>query len=134
MENLTTDKITQKNPKREKLKEISKFAKSLQETEYPDLTINEILIDVIYQRENGERLTFDTFNGWRKRGKRVRKGEKAYLIWGKKREVPIQEAQEGDNDSFKFFPMAFVFSNEQVESYAVHEDSITGFEDLDENE
>ena len=134
MESIKTDKITQKNEKREQLKTVSQIAKQLQESEYPELTINEILLDVIYQPEGGNRLTFETFNGWRKKGKRVKKGEKAYLIWGRKREAIRQEVEEGEKDSFNYFPLAFVFSNEQVENYIVHEDDITGFQDLEEDE
>lgn len=133
MEEIKTNKISQKNPKREALKGLSKIAKKLQDTEYPEMSINQILLDIIYQPKEGDKLTFDTFNGWRKKGKRVKKGEKAFLIWGRKREATKQEKEEESN-SFKFFPLAFVFSDKQVENYIVHEDDITGFQNLEENE
>ena len=47
----------------------------------------------------------DTFEGWKARGAQVRKGQHAYLFWGK----PI-ESEAG----FKFCPVSFRFAKEQV--------------------
>lgn len=135
MEPVKTNKISQKNPKREHLKKISETAKVLQKTKYPEYSINEILLKFLYQPENKkEKLIFDSFNGWRKKGMRVKKGEKAFLIWGRKKEATRQENEGDESDSFKFFPLAYVFSNKQVENFKepVHEDNITGFYDLED--
>lgn len=63
MESVKTNKISQKNPKREHLKKISETAKVLQKTKYPEYSINEILLKFLYQPENKkEKLIFDSFN------------------------------------------------------------------------
>jgi hypothetical protein len=111
-----TKYISQKNPKREALKGLSKVAKTLQETEYKDFSINEILLNIMYQPKD-RNLVFKSFNSWRECGKKVKRGEKAFLIWGRKRRNIVQETPEnGKNNEFSFFPLAFVFSNEQVEN------------------
>lgn len=49
-------------------------------------------------------------------GKVVKKGEKALLLWGEPRNGGKQEKEEGkDDDEYKFFPLAYVFSQLQVE-------------------
>lgn len=137
MDAIKTDRITNINSKREQLKQISKIAKKLQEKEYPELTINEILLNILYQPKNkkASKLTFDTFNGWREKGMRVKKGEKAYLIWGKKRKALQQESEKDEKEDFNFFPLAFVFSSSQVECFKtsnkpIHEDEILNVTEL----
>lgn len=95
---------------RQLLKERSRLAKDVQALN-PDLTINEILISSYLDDDNKE---FKTFNGWLKEGFRVRKGSKAFLIWGKKRKA-TDHTKDTEKDEFSFFPLAFIFSNAQVE-------------------
>ena len=121
------------NPKREKLKVIRVRAKKLRESwaetleqqgrfeesaNVEAMTINSIIIDKFYTDE--ENKEFHTFYDWKKEGKKVKKGEKAFLIWGRKRkteqEGPAQVEQgEDTKNAFSFFPLAYLFSNKQVE-------------------
>lgn len=111
------------NNKREQLREISKKAKTLQETDFPDLTINEILIEKFYKDKNNQE--FKTLWDWNKEGYNINKGEKAFLIWGSpkpiknKVEATKENNQEEDND--EFFPLCFLFSNSQVTKKNVKE-------------
>jgi len=80
-----------------------------------DLKINQILLEQFYK--NGIHTEFKSFKGWIKEGKVVRKGETAFLLWGKPTErkedgtvQPIMEDEEGN----MFYPISFVFSNAQV--------------------
>lgn len=48
----------------------------------------------------------DTFEGWQKKGAKIRKGQHAYLFWGK----PVEK--EG---GIQFCPVRFLFCKDQVE-------------------
>lgn len=78
-------------------------------------TINEALIE---HYSKGEDLEFKTFHQWKKDGKRVNKGSSAYVVWGKPRQIskpsdkPAKE--ESDEDKMKYWPMAYLFSENQV--------------------
>jgi len=111
----TTTEEKKVNPKREILKRLSRKAKVIRELmEDPEgVTINEILIDEFYTKDGHEE--FNLFWQWIKKGYKVKKGEKAFLVWGRKRKAQNNEPKEGDKDEFSFFPLAFVFSNLQVE-------------------
>lgn len=76
-------------------------------------SVNDALLQC-YAEDLPEGTEFKSFNQWRKEGKRVKKGEKAYLLWGKPRQVENKHAEE--DDSFKFFPLAYVFASDQVEN------------------
>jgi len=76
-------------------------------------SVNEALLES-YAHDLPEGTDFKSFNQWRTEGKKVGKGERAYLLWGKPRRVANKDADE--NDSFKFFPLAYVFSSLQVEN------------------
>jgi len=56
---------------------------------------------------------FETYNGWLDRGFKVRKGSKGKPVWGKPKQSRKTAQVEGDE--YKYFPMAFLFSNEDVE-------------------
>lgn len=97
------------NPKRQQLIHLSNLAKVYQE-EYPEMLINEILVKFIYRdKVNTE---FNTFNQWKEKGFKVKKGSKAFLVWGKKRKKEVTTDTE---EEFTFFPLAYLFSNAQVE-------------------
>lgn len=101
--------------KRDLLKEYSKAVKPLvSEGKYE--TINEAIIKEVYD-PNGE-LEFKTYDQWKSEGKQVRKGEKAFLVWGKPKsaqEQKEQEPQEQEEETDKFYPLCFLFSNLQVD-------------------
>lgn len=60
------------------------------------------LLRECYQLTNTE---LDTFEGWSARGARVRKGQHAYLFWGKRTH---------SDAGYAYFPVQFLFSSEQV--------------------
>lgn len=113
--------------KRQKLRELSQQAKALKETliegattpenalYYSSLTVNDVIIKQFYKDDKN--TEFHTFKGWLKEGHAVKKGEKAFLIWGRPKAVQDKEkgkqTEEGDNTDF--YPISFIFSNAQVE-------------------
>jgi len=77
-------------------------------------TINDGLLH-LYKTDNPDIQTFRTYNGWKREGCQVKKGSKAFLIWGTPRTATNQEAEENQEDEFKFFPIAYLFADTQVE-------------------
>jgi len=103
--------------KREALKKLSNEVLKLDRELYPDdeenrAGINFLLMHYVYNK--GNNLTFHTFQGWLREGYTVKKGEKAFLLWGQPREGKRPQPKEGQDEEFSFFPLAYVFSNEQV--------------------
>lgn len=95
--------------KREKLKELSKQVKPLVDDE-TYATVNAAIIDRIYRTENHQ--TFKSFNEWLAEGFKVKKGEKAFVIWGK----PLKAQKNSPEEvRYDFFPLSYIFSNAQVE-------------------
>ena len=82
-------------------------------------TINEGLKH-LYQQDGHTELK--NIYEWNKAGKRVKKGAKALLLWGKPKKKAEQEEQgnqpqegaEQAEDDRDFFPICYVFSNLQV--------------------
>lgn len=70
-----------------------------------DATSNQLLREC-YQLTNSE---LDTYEGWAAKGGHVRKGQHAYLFWGKRVQA---------NAGYSYFPVEFLFAREQV-SFAV---------------
>ncbi|MFP9114298.1 ArdC-like ssDNA-binding domain-containing protein [Flavobacterium sp. RHBU_3] len=127
---MTTETATQNNTKpvnenRERLRKLSEEARELQEIDFPELSINEILINVFYANEAHKE--FNTFGEWKKQGMSIKKGEKGFLIWGKKRELKPEEKakdeQAENEDKTEFFPICYLFSNAQVEPTARKKDA-----------
>jgi N-terminal domain of anti-restriction factor ArdC len=81
-------------------------------------TINSILLHNIYEI-NGA-TEFKTFNQWKQANATVKKGEKAFLIWGQPIKNGKQEGTEEpkteteEKDKYRFFPLCFLFSDKQV--------------------
>jgi hypothetical protein len=90
-----------------------------------ELTINEIFLGM-YEGQTGCK-TFNTFVGWRQAGYRVKKGETAFRIWGKPRQIKeanretLQEKNSTVSDEnteaegYEFWPMCSLFNEYQVE-------------------
>jgi|SRR5690554_108627 len=97
--------------KRKFLSGISKGIKMLVDEGIFD-TVNEGLLE-IYAEDLPEGTEFKSFMQWKREGKQVRKGEKAYLLWGKPKKALAKGAEEGEE--FKFFPLAYAFSSCQVD-------------------
>lgn len=98
--------------KREELKALSRMAKMAIKTGLYD-SVNQFLVDMYRQQGHTE---LNSFKQWLSKGFCVRRGEKALLLWGEPRKATNKEKQtENDKDEFEFFPLAYVFSNKQVE-------------------
>ena len=77
-------------------------------------TVNEALLQVVYKSDTHQ--VFKTFNQWKKEGKRIKKGEKAFLVWAMPKRFDRKEKKENErSDTYKYFPICFLFSNAQVE-------------------
>lgn len=74
-------------------------------------TINDILFKVLYKKNNAQE--FNTFHQWKAMNKTIKKGAKAAIIWGQPR-TKTQEAEGKEIDEYSFFPLCYLFSNEQV--------------------
>src|SRR4051812_32807149 len=76
-------------------------------------SVNEGLMNMY--REQGH-TTLHSFKQWLEQGYCVRKGERALLLWGEPRKAANKEKKsEKEEDEFSFFPLAYVFSQLQVD-------------------
>lgn len=110
---------SRRDARRKALINLSLKARAMREEneELADLTINDIVIDHFYTDE--ENFDFKLLRDWNKEGFQVKKGTRAFTVWGKKRKGTKAAEQEGDEDQeYKFFPLAYLFSNAQVERQA----------------
>jgi len=110
--------------KRQKLKELSlqaeEYAKDFAEkTKNPFilmLTVNAKIKRFIYKRND-----FNTYKGWQKEGQKVKKGEKAFLFWGRpinknaESKEDIRKFEDIEDEAGKFFPLSFLFHKDQTE-------------------
>jgi hypothetical protein len=95
--------------RRETLKKLSTAVKALvKEGVYK--TVNEALINEFYKKTDPEIKDFNTFSSWKEKGKTILKGSKAFVIWGQPRNIK----QDEENDEFKFWPLCYLFSDNQV--------------------
>ncbi len=101
--------------KREELKGISNPLKVLIKNGVY-ASVNDALVD-IYRKQGHTEL--HSYKQWKERGFQVKRGSKALLLWGEPRNGGKQEKpekkDEGNEDEYKFFPLAYVFSQLQVE-------------------
>lgn len=95
---------------REALRVLSATAKELVEAGEV-ATVNEGLIRM-YQ-EDGEHKEFKTFHQWKDDGKSIKKGSKAFMVWGSPKEIPHPDP-EAEDDQMEYFPICYLFSNCQV--------------------
>lgn len=82
-------------------------------------SVNEGLADAYAQEGH---TTLKSYRRWKEEGYQVKRGSKALLLWGEKRgketREPAPEEKPGENEGYEFFPLAYVFSNLQVEKIA----------------
>ncbi|MFA6400887.1 MAG: hypothetical protein WCX31_04570 [Salinivirgaceae bacterium] len=76
-------------------------------------TVNEGLKE-FYEGENPDIEEFNTFNQWKQKGFTIAKGSKAFLFWGQPRNYSQTPEGGTEPEEFKFFPLAYLFSNLQV--------------------
>lgn len=105
------DKTTTIQEKRQELCKISKVAQEIRKNEGIDETINYILLNHVYDTNDANE--FKTFEDWRNSGYQVRKGEKAFVVWGKPRK-PKKDTTEDAPDDYRFYPITYLFSDKQV--------------------
>lgn len=74
-------------------------------------TINEGLIE---HYKKGGHEQFKTFGQWKDSGFSIKKGSKAFLVWGSPREI-VHPDPENNDDEFRYFPLCYLFSDLQVE-------------------
>lgn len=114
--NITLNTIEEK---RNYLRQISKSVTDLV-TAGEFENINEAVIATFYKDET--HTNFKTFNQWKADGYSIKKGSKAFIVWGKPKRVQDSEQAtakgqepQTDDEGRDFFPIAFLFSNAQVE-------------------
>lgn len=107
-----------KEAKKELLKDLSNTAKMMLELD-PDagINVNDVIVNKMYK--NAEHQEFSTFKGWKEKGFQVKKGSKSFFIWSKPRNAnkkeEVKKEDSKDKDEYKFFGIAYLFSNAQVE-------------------
>lgn len=72
--------------------------------------VNDVLLKT-YQ--DGQHTAFKTFNGWKKEGKRVKAGSRAFYIWSRPLSELKDKAEVAEDDDRRF-GMVCMFSNFQV--------------------
>lgn len=80
-------------------------------------SINDIVL--MWYKENTQANEFKSFYQWKQDGFSVKKGEKAFLLWAKKRnataKIEVAENQDPQEEDYLFYPLAYLFSDKQVE-------------------
>ena len=116
-----TQELKEKRPieeARERLKLLSLEVKDLVEDGTFE-TVNDAIMETMYKSR--EHRTFNSFMGWKQQGKKVKKGEKAFLLWSKPKNIakdpkPEEETEKStQDDMYKYYGIAYLFSNAQVE-------------------
>lgn len=121
-EKTKTARQLEASEKREQLKAISAELQAqrdlMQVMGVEDLpTINEMLHDYYVKKSNITEL--NTFDQWKDKGYQVRRGEKAFLFWGKPRskqkqeEQPAEEPTEQNAKKDEYFPICYLFDISQ---------------------
>lgn len=109
---------------RERLKLLSLEVKDLVEDGTFE-TVNDAIMETLYKSPTNR--TFNSFMGWKQQGKQVKKGEKAFLLWSKPKHIAKEQAQQEETeenkqeDEYKFYGIAYLFSNAQVEDIPIPE-------------
>jgi hypothetical protein len=119
--------INSQNPKKEMLISFSKVAKKLRQDMaegatdqeeaffWASRTVNFMLLNHVYATD--EATEFNTFNQWKERGTTIKKGSKAFAIWGQPiagRKPDKKTEPDQEPDEYEYFPMCFLFSDKQV--------------------
>lgn len=111
-----TEKQERHRERRKQLRELSKIAKMRMDTDCEGMTVNEILVQEFYTDE--ENTEFKTLPQWNKDGFKVKKGAVSFLVWGKPRTIEKEQQEQNPNkeeeNDDEFFPVCYLFSNNQV--------------------
>lgn len=84
-----------------------------------EFKVNDLLIMFVYNPEN--EFTFNSFAGWKREGYTIKKGSKAFILWGQpinrtrtNQDGKLTEPDDEDENEPPFFPLAYVFRSDQV--------------------
>lgn len=102
-----TDRQVQHQSRREELKALSRAVKPL--VAQGDFENVNAAIVASYKAEGGH-TEFKTIRQWNEDGKRIKKGSKAFVVWGS----PKKSTRDEDKDEFSFFPLCYLFSDQQL--------------------
>jgi len=104
--------MTERNKEaREALIAISKMAKVLVKQGAFD-SVNEVVLN---SYKTPEHQVFKTFNEWKREGYHILKGSVSFPIWGRPKETTKAPTNENPEESYKYWPICYFFSNAQVE-------------------
>lgn len=107
--------------KRKELIVISQAIRLLvKEGEYD--TVNEGLHEM-YAEQNPGIEEFNTFNQWKEKGYTIRRGSKAFLFWGQPRRAEQTPEGSDEPEEYKYWPLCYLFSNEQVHKNSEREEA-----------
>lgn len=118
---ILTPKQLEAKQRRLVLSSMSRKARTLRELkpEFGEMTINQILMLTVYNRKGN--LTFKKFREWKEDGYTIKKGEKGFMLWAQPLKAQKDESKEATepqneegNENSEFFPVCYLFSNEQV--------------------
>lgn len=76
-------------------------------------SINEALV-AFYMNQDPCINCFKTFREWKNEGKFVRKGEKGFLVWGRKIKPKAKNDGQEEVSEYQFFPVSYIFADTQV--------------------
>lgn len=88
--------------------------KELEAMAWASRTLNSIIVEAFYKKDGHKE--FKTFNEWKDEGRKIMRGSKGFVVWG--RPVGAQKAEKGEEpeeEENKYFPISHLFSNLQVE-------------------
>jgi len=78
-------------------------------------TINEIIKEDIYNLTDVE---LKTFKQWKKEGATIKKGSKAFALWGQPLQATAKskesQPEETEESKYEYWPICLLFSREQV--------------------
>ena len=112
-----TEKQANARARRQALKDLCNTLQATAKVAGMEETPNELLREYYAQAGHTELKTFEE---WKQAGFYIRKGEKAILLWGHPK--PSRQAKEAAKQAGKpeeeaendFYPLAYLFSNQQV--------------------
>lgn len=112
-----TEKQAIARARRQALKNLCNTLQAAAKAAGMEETPNELLREYYAQAGHTELKTFDE---WKQAGFYIRKGEKAILLWGhpkpsrQAKEAAKQEGKPEEEAENDFYPLAYLFSNQQV--------------------
>jgi hypothetical protein len=113
------EKAAKSKERRAALMQISKMIKDNDLLGYG--SVNECLIEEFYKKDGHEE--FHLFWGWKEKGFKVKKGSEGFPVWSAKdkrvdvvhKKEPAEPGADPEEEKMKYWPMAYLFSNLQVE-------------------